>query len=331
MAFLDNSGDIILDAVLTDIGRQRLADGNFKISRYALGDDEINYSQYDKNNASGSAYYDLEILQTPILQAFTQTNANINYGLLNITNTNIMYMPSLVVNSLRQETQEIKNGIYYVSVNSTTTTRLLSSSIGFTSKQMQDASTATTPALYVEGGLNTSDLAKTQGNKQSYISGLGISNGNYTLSVDSRLINGIMMPTGQGAFSINSDGSNFQIPTQLRDNVSAVNAGNLDNYKNYRLAAVNNALYETSTGTAVTNYSAITGPGDTLTYFKVKILDELKSTVTRSNLYDKYGSVSQNLFGVGDNFDYIDTMVYITGNTTGNSLGIPVRIIRYAG
>ena len=33
MAFLDNSGDIILDAVLTDLGRKRLAQGNFKISK----------------------------------------------------------------------------------------------------------------------------------------------------------------------------------------------------------------------------------------------------------------------------------------------------------
>ena len=32
MAFLDNSGDIILDAVLTDVGRKRMAKGNFRIS-----------------------------------------------------------------------------------------------------------------------------------------------------------------------------------------------------------------------------------------------------------------------------------------------------------
>ena len=41
MAFLDNSGDIILDAVLTDLGRKRLAEGNFRITQFALGDDEI--------------------------------------------------------------------------------------------------------------------------------------------------------------------------------------------------------------------------------------------------------------------------------------------------
>ena len=62
MGFLDNSGDIILDVVLTDLGRQRLAkgDGSFNITKFALGDDEIDYSLYDKNNASGSSYYDLE-------------------------------------------------------------------------------------------------------------------------------------------------------------------------------------------------------------------------------------------------------------------------------
>ena len=45
MAFLDNSGDIILDAVLTDTGRMRLSkgDGTFKVAKFAFGDDEINY------------------------------------------------------------------------------------------------------------------------------------------------------------------------------------------------------------------------------------------------------------------------------------------------
>ena len=46
MAFLDNSGDIILDAVLTDTGRMRLAkgDGSFRIAKFAPFDDEIDYS-----------------------------------------------------------------------------------------------------------------------------------------------------------------------------------------------------------------------------------------------------------------------------------------------
>ena len=59
MAFLDNSGDIILDAVLTDAGRQRMAQGNFRIVKFALGDEEINYNAFNSDHPSGSAFYDL--------------------------------------------------------------------------------------------------------------------------------------------------------------------------------------------------------------------------------------------------------------------------------
>jgi len=102
MAFLDNSGDIILDAVLTDTGRWRLAkgDGSFKIAKFALADDEINYGLYNKNHASGSAYYDLEILQTPSLEAFTNNTSTMNYKLLSISRTNLLYLPILKINNV---------------------------------------------------------------------------------------------------------------------------------------------------------------------------------------------------------------------------------------
>ena len=101
MAFLDNSGDIILDAVLTDTGRYRLAkgDGSFKIVKFALGDDEINYGLYDKNNPSGSAYYDLEILQTPVLEAFTNNASSMQSRLISIPRTNLLYLPVMEVAS----------------------------------------------------------------------------------------------------------------------------------------------------------------------------------------------------------------------------------------
>ena len=97
MAFLDNSGDIILDAVLTDTGRMRLAkgDGSFNIVKFALGDDEISYELYDKNHASGSAYYDIEILQTPVLEAFTNNTSTLKSKLLTVTRTNLLYLPQI--------------------------------------------------------------------------------------------------------------------------------------------------------------------------------------------------------------------------------------------
>ena len=104
MAFLDNSGDIILDAVLTDAGRKRLArgDGSFRIATYAFADDEINYTLYDSTHISGSAYYDLEILKTPILEAFTNNMSSMKSKLLSIARTNLLYLPVIKLNTVSQ-------------------------------------------------------------------------------------------------------------------------------------------------------------------------------------------------------------------------------------
>ena len=99
MAFLDNSGDIILDAVLTDAGRQRLSRGNFKITKFALGDEEVNYKIFNGSHPSGSAYYDLKIMQTPILEAFTNNTSLMKSKLVTMTRNNILYMPILKVNN----------------------------------------------------------------------------------------------------------------------------------------------------------------------------------------------------------------------------------------
>ena len=102
MAFLDNSGDIILDAVLTDTGRKRLAkgDGSFRITKFAFGDDEINYELYNSNHASGSAYYDLNILQSPIFEAFTNNTSVMKSKLLTIARTDLLYLPVVQLNTL---------------------------------------------------------------------------------------------------------------------------------------------------------------------------------------------------------------------------------------
>ena len=58
MAFLDTSGTIILDAILTDIGRKRMVQGAFRVSKFALGDDEMDYGLVDVENGD---YDKLEI------------------------------------------------------------------------------------------------------------------------------------------------------------------------------------------------------------------------------------------------------------------------------
>ena len=98
MAFLDNSGDIILDAVLTDSGRLRLArgDGSFKVVKFALGDDEINYNLYNKLLPDPNK--DLEIMQTPVLEAFTNNTSMMKSKLITITRTDLLYLPVIVLN-----------------------------------------------------------------------------------------------------------------------------------------------------------------------------------------------------------------------------------------
>ncbi len=99
MAFLDNSGDIILDAVLTDAGRQRMARGNFKITKFAFGDEEINYKIFNGSHPSGSAFYDLEIMQTPVLEAFTNNTSLMKSKLVTMTRNNILFLPTLKLNN----------------------------------------------------------------------------------------------------------------------------------------------------------------------------------------------------------------------------------------
>ena len=100
MAFLDNSGDIILDAVLTEEGRRKLARGApLNIRSFALADDEINYGTYELDHPDGSAYEDLEVLQTPVFEAMTGRNSRLNHPLLKLHGTfDLLYMPVAKVN-----------------------------------------------------------------------------------------------------------------------------------------------------------------------------------------------------------------------------------------
>jgi hypothetical protein len=71
MGYLNNAV-ITVDAILTTKGRELLArnDASFQITQFALGDDEIDYTLYNPNHPSGSAYYGEAIDNMPLLEAF---------------------------------------------------------------------------------------------------------------------------------------------------------------------------------------------------------------------------------------------------------------------
>ena len=121
MGFLDNSGDIILDAVLTDAGRERLArgDGSFKVVKFALGDDEINYQNFDLDAPSASK--DLQILQTPVLEAFTNNTSLMKSKLITITRTDLLYLPVIKLNESLGVAKYSAENVVLVTVDETTT------------------------------------------------------------------------------------------------------------------------------------------------------------------------------------------------------------------
>ena len=82
MGFLDNTS-ITVDAILTKKGRELLARGQneFRISKFALADDEIDYNLYDTTHPNGSNYYGAVIENMPLLEAFVDENQLMRYKL----------------------------------------------------------------------------------------------------------------------------------------------------------------------------------------------------------------------------------------------------------
>ena len=80
MGFLNNQL-VTVDAILTKKGRELLAkgDGSFKITQFALSDDEIDYTLYNPTHPSGSAYYGEAIENMPILEAFPDETQIMKY------------------------------------------------------------------------------------------------------------------------------------------------------------------------------------------------------------------------------------------------------------
>jgi len=81
-----NGVTVTVDAILTKKGRELLArnDGSFQITQFALSDDEIDYTLYNPNHPSGSAFYGEAIQAMPILEAFPNDNEIMKYKLITL-------------------------------------------------------------------------------------------------------------------------------------------------------------------------------------------------------------------------------------------------------
>ena len=297
MAFLDNSGDIILDAVLTDTGRMRMAkgDGSFRIVSFAFGDDEINYSNYTAVTSSG--YEDLSILQTPVLEAFTNNASSMKSKLISIPNPNHLYLPVVKLNESFSNDSARHSGdnVFMVAVDQATARddTSLNNVVGiFNGENLTDAK-----RFRLDQGIDSSAVAATTTLNGSLLET------QYIIEIDNRF----------GSI-YSADGSTAAAVSYIDD----------DNMASYYLTLDSNPSFVSmNTDTAVvTAQQVIQGARGTIIEFKIKSSIDLESS---TYLFTKLGS-TKSVESV--NCRVIDTFVRVTGQRTGYRVDIPVRFIK---
>jgi hypothetical protein len=326
MAFLDNSGDIILDAVLTETGRKRMASGDFRITKFALGDDEVDYTLYNKNHASGSAYYDLEIMQTPIFESNTGINASINYGLQSITNRNLFYMPVLKRNGILDSAALPVTNIYYLAVSDGVTYDALVTAFGGVAgggarKVLQSGKTDSS-AILLETGLDTTELSGTPANRNNILAANGLIESYFDISIDTRFLSSVLGPSGATTFSNGGDSGESQVVIRLSPKTPNRRDTAIANNSFVRVAAItNNVVKRENDNKADTATSVIAGPRASMTAlsFSTKLL--------AADDYVRYGKTGQTISGASGTYKYIDTMVKVV-SSIGLVEQLPIRIIK---
>jgi hypothetical protein len=309
MAFLDNSGDIILDAVLTDHGRKVLSkgDGSFRITKFALGDEEINYTLYNPNQTSGSAYYDLEILQTPVLESFTNNGSSMKTKLVTIANTNLLYLPVLKLNQNLTNTKTHTSGAFMVAVDRSTEgtdAAGTTSAVGYVgSDQVQGVlfgeSFEDSNYIRVDQGLDTTEISPKQ---RSSISDMIESS--YIIQIDNRL-----------GYIADRNGNRVAADFIDDDNIAFYTVDSSDN-------VVSDNLDD-----SVSTTQTIAGPRGTSLEFKIGASLDLN---TSTYLFTQLGGTAtmDNKAGATSTVNFIDVMVRATGMSTGYTIDIPVRFIK---
>ena len=336
MAFLDNSGDIILDAVLTDSGRKRMARGNFKIVKFALGDDEIDYGLYNKNHPSGSAYYDLEVLQTPILEAFTQANASLNYGLVSYARNDLLYLPTIVLNTKNTASgmsnvvikHPTKNVILLSNDAKTNSTKKVTGDMLYEDIGNRDnilsSGNPSDKFIFIETGLNGTDAPlSTSSNQNTYLLSVGLNDNKFAVQCDKRFIDTVLGATPGAQFTLGATGvATLDMPLKGKNAQTA--AKSLKNFKEVLVDGITSRMYPSTTGDdTTTTYSSISGARGAFTGMNFQISPNISQ-----NDFSKYGRTAYALFDTSNLYDYIDTIVYVRGINTNIVLQLPIRIIQ---
>ena len=318
MAFLDNSGDTTIDVVLTDEGRKRLArgDGSFQIDKFALGDDEVNYALYNTSASSGQE--DLQILQTPILESFTNNMSSMKSTLLSYPRNDLLYLPVLKLNEIFSPATNARfasPSIFMIAVDSNT------------ENNADTQNPATSVALGSTGTLQT-----------GFLLGANPGNGGTVIRVDAGIDN-----TGSPAGTRISDPTMYETSYELKiDNrlgrIVSKTGGIIqpisiddDNVATYLVGGPGQRISTFVTDNEETSSSlaqqVIAGSRSTFLEFKIASSENLRSS---THLFDLIGSSATMVSPASgtQGVKIIDSIVRVTGQLTGYSIDIPVRFVK---
>jgi len=306
MAFLDNSGDIILDAVLTDTGRLRLArgDGSFRIAKFALGDDEIDYGKYDPANLSGSAYYDLEIMKTPVFEAFTNNTSTMQSKLISISRTNLLYLPVIRLNTLDPANKTYSTlNTFLVTADNTTSNSITSTEGLAEGILLGDQVTNSSNFIRLDQGLDTVKLSATNPIDAD------LKETQYIIEMDNRF-------------------ATLTSTTGVQADISFVDDDNIASY--FLSQGATTAGFITNlprdTGDTTEIGQIIVGPRGTSISYKIQSSIDLQGS---TYLFTTLGSTMDIDSGAGNVTYYtLDTTIKIMGATTGYRVDVPVRFIK---
>ena len=332
MAFLDNSGDIILDAVLTDLGRRRMAEGRFNITAFALGDEEINYSLWDTSQAV-NAHFDLQILQTPILEAFTSNESLMKSRLFSMARTDLLFMPVLKINNKFESVKpHAENGGFLLLADRETikTNEGSKAEDGFMpgNFKTEDDGRFTTKCINIDQGIDSTEDGRTVLHRMDET----LLETAYTIKMDHRLLR-LTLP--QSLKNYNS--FSRPITEQYLDDdfiASYFVARGLpgvpivepvtNNFRSRNL--INDQSTEKTS--EITQYEMFEGPLGRVLQFAPRVTPEVEFS---ESFFDKLGSTGTNLQyrqGTISSYKYIDTNINVQGMTTGISIDVPIRIIK---
>lgn len=107
MGFLQqDTNNIIVDAVLTDIGRQKLAQGSFNVTKFAAGDDEVDYGMIVRYGRTvGQEKIEKN---TPVFEAITNNKMALVHPIVSLPDPNRYTLPLGIVTGLGTSTNQLE-------------------------------------------------------------------------------------------------------------------------------------------------------------------------------------------------------------------------------